>query len=540
MPEGGTESDLYKTYPDLYKAIFVDRRNVLLSGPGGTGKSYTIGMVKRETMRLNLQCDLTSTTGVSAHGLGHGASTVHRFTSIRLGDKPLNVILEWIRGAQDKKKRWTKSQILVIDEVSMLGKKILDLINTVGQEIRIGSRELRKLRKAKLPILPFGGLQVIFSGDFLQLRPVNDDFSFESDVWAQLNLLVYRMSNPYRYPDPKYFDFLSRIRVGEQTEADIDALKLRVVAYEERMRKERAGELKEDIKPTRIYPLKKNVEVINLEELDKLDGDVYAYEATDLIMVRRDKDGNPVIRPEFINGGEYSEYMDSIAPHEILLKPGAQVMLTKNLSVEEGLVNGARAVVLACHDERITVKFKSGLVQDIVAHPYEFEDEKVLCTRSQFPLILAWALTVHKTQGATLDSAIMDLGTTVFQAGMAYVALSRVKTLEGLYVTNLMPKMIRADETALAFERKLIEGSTAAPRIDHSTENRSATSPKGVFESEPGGKDDEKEPGEPADSVEDQVKEIEEMAGCKHRSGLTVLCKLCKQDKLQLKSRLGS
>jgi len=512
-PQDYKESELFKLYPDLYESIFVHKRNVLISGMGGTGKSYTIGMIKREFNRLNIICDLTSTTGVSAHALGYGASTLHRWSSIKLGKDPAEVILKNIRQAPDKLKRWKNCECLVIDEVSMLGSSILELVSKLGQEIRIGRKEMKRLFSKKIPIPPFGGLQVIFSGDFLQLQPINDKFAFESLVWPRLNLYIFKLSHPYRYPDIKHFEMLARIRLGEHTAEDINMLRTRVVAYEEYRRKERAGELKENIKPTRIYPLKRDVEAINISELQKLEGDTIVYEAEDTIMIKTTKDGVLVIHPDSINTNDYSEYMDSIVSSEILMKPGAQVMLTKNLSVEEGLTNGSRGVVLECHDERIVVEFKCGMIVDIIPHPYEFSDDKVDVVRHQFPLILADAVTCHKQQGSTLDYAIIDLGTSLFCSGLGYVMLSRCKTLEGILIINLMPKMIYANETALEFEKSLVKEATSETKLI------------------------QKESVEDTDKIVDHLAylalEIEEKVGCKHSTGISIICKLCKIEKIK-------
>lgn len=527
-PSGYEDSDLFKTYPDLYEAVFVNHRNILISGSAGCGKSFGISMIKRECIRLAIQCDLTSTTGVSAHALGYGASTVHRFTAIKLGDKPIEVILKNIRQNPDKLKRWKNSQMLVIDEVSMLGASILELISKIGQEIRLGKKEIRARTAAKQPIPPFGGLQVIFSGDFMQLQPIKDKFSFESSIWPQLNLFNFRVTHPYRYPDPKHFEMLSRVRIGKQTGDDIAALRTRVEAYEEYRGRERAGEIKDDdIKPTRIFPLKKDVETINLAELEKLEGDTIIYDAEDIILIKTTKEGKLVVSPDSVNTADYCEYMDSIVSPEILLKVGAQVMLTKNLSVEEGLVNGARGVVEECHDERIVVRFKCGMIIDIIPHAFEYEDDKVMITRQQFPLILSWAMSCHKSQGSTLDFAIIDLGSSLFAPGMGYVMLSRCKTLQGIFINNIMPQMIRPDETALAFETALAQGSVCAPVIVDIKEKEVET------------KDDEKDPVDELEArLSDTAIEIEEKVGCLHKSGITMVCKLCRAKKVKAREEL--
>lgn len=447
------ESELYKLYPDLYKAIFIHKRNVLISGNGGTGKSYTIKLIKKESEKREKQCDLTSTTGVSAHALGLGATTLHRWSGIKLGDKPLETIITSIKKNPQQIKRWKECDILVIDEVSMLGSNVLSLVSQVGQIIRYGKKGIKSFLKQEKKIPPFGGLQIIMSADFMQLQPVKDKYAFKSPVWKELDILNFRLTTPYRYPDIKHFEMLSRIRVGKHTEDDINLLRTRVAAYEEYRKKERNNEIKvTDIKPTRIYPLKKDVEDINMMELNRLKGDPVIYEADDKIIIKTDKDGKPLVNPDLFNTKEYIEYMNNVVSPELILKKDAQVMLTINLSVEDGLVNGARGIVEECLDDRITVKFKCGTVVDIKPNEYDYEDELVTVIRCQFPLILASAITTHKSQGSTLDYAIIDLGTSLFAKGMGYVMLSRCKTLDGIFIVNLIPEKLKADEEALAFD----------------------------------------------------------------------------------------
>jgi len=448
-------SELETLYPDLYKAIFIDRRNVLITGPGGCGKSYTIGLIKKEFSLRNIRCDVTSTTGVSAHSIG--GTTIHRFGSIKLGDKPLSNIINYIKSSPDRVNRWKQCDVLVIDEVSMLGGNTLSLLSEVAQLIRYGKRGIRSFVKSNNKVPPFGGIQIIFSADFMQLLPVNDVLAFKSNVWTDLDLYKYRLETPYRYPDINHFNLLSRVRVGEFTKDDIEALRSRVKAYEEYKFNEFNNKLKCNIKPTRIYPLKRDVDSINMSELEKLDGDSICYEADDTIIIKTTKEGKPMISPSELNEIEYMEYMDSIIPREIILKPGCQVMLTKNLSVEDGLVNGSRGVVDECTDTGVIVRFKCGIVCNISPEQYEYEDDNVNVIRHQFPLVLAWSMTIHKSQGSTLDYAIIDLGTSLFAENMGYVALSRCKTLDGIFIVNLIPERIRPNKESLEFEMSLRE-----------------------------------------------------------------------------------
>jgi ATP-dependent DNA helicase PIF1 len=452
-------SELKTLYPELYKAIFNDKRNILISGIGGTGKTYSLNLIRNECNKLGIKCEVTSTTGTSAHSIK--GNTIHRFSGIKLGTKPLATILADIKKKKDKLKGWKEVQLLIIDEVSMLGAKTLKLINDVGQHIRYGSKIMKDISKGKYQeeILPFGGVQVIFSADFLQLPPVNDEFAFKSPVWEKLNLFNFRMIHPYRYPDKNHFEMLSRFRTAQFTQQDIDTLRTRVKEYEIYRQKERWGQINEEIKPTRIYSLNRDVEHVNMQELEKLEGDLVSYECTDTIIPKNKENHN-------FHVNEYTEYLDTIAEREIFLKEKAQVMLTTNLDVESGLTNGSRGVVIKCEDNIVQVKFKNGDIINITPFPYEHEDDDVIAVRYQFPLKLAWSYSIHKSQGATLDYAIIDLGTTLFCPALGYVALSRCRTLNGLYIVNIVPDKIKADPDALKFEEDLIKSSVIAKSIE--------------------------------------------------------------------------
>lgn len=449
--ETNVSSDNFdKTFNELLNMVFVEKRNVYVSGSGGCGKTYMIKKLYEECVKRGISTGLTSTTGVSAHGLGLGARTLHSWAAIKLGKEPVNVIVDKIKNNKDTKTRIISAVILIIDEISMCSAETIQLIDKVLTEVRIGRREIQKLQRANMPVPAFGGLQIVASGDMLQLEPVNGTFLFQSPIWQTLNFKYIRMYIPYRYPDLKFFELLTRAREGELTPEDIKLLRTRVQAYDDYKRLERMGKVG-SIKPTRIYSLKKDVETINLAELDKLEGDTNVYEATDFIIPKNPKD------KQYIDKAGYSNYMDTIVAREIMLKPGAQVMLTINMDVESGLVNGSRGVVESCEDDQIKVTFKCGKTIDMIPHPYEYEDDTVTCVRHQFPLILAYSITIHKCQGMTIDSAIIDLGTSLFCSALGYVALSRCRTLDGIYIVNLMPEKIVPNPEALEFDRQLVK-----------------------------------------------------------------------------------
>ncbi len=422
---------------EIFDSIFKEKRNIFLSGPGGTGKSFLILKIKDEANKRRKICNLTALTGVAS--LNIKAGTIHRWSGIKLADRPVASIIDSIlKSNKDCVKRWKECQILVIDEISMLGSKVLEILDKVARKVR-GINSL------------FGGIQLIISGDFLQLKPINDDYCFVSGLWNEFNFKIVRLNIPYRYPDVGHFEMLSRVRVGEMNDEDKLKLKSRCEAY---MQYVRTGqEKKEEIKPTRLFSLKKDVNKFNLDELDKLPTESHFYNAVDKFACK-DLKQKKVPASDI---KDYSEYLDTTIVSQLQFKEGAQVMLTYNLCLESGLVNGSRGVIKECHFDHIKVLFKNGLTIDIPFNEYKYEDSKYKIIRLQIPLILAYASSIHKSQGLSLDYAILDLGVSLFSPALGYVSLSRVKCLEGIYITSLMINKIVPDKEAVEFEKKIIE-----------------------------------------------------------------------------------
>jgi len=284
----------------------------------------------------------------------------------------------------------------------------------------------------------FGGLQVIFTGDFMQLPPVNDEYCFKSSVWNELNFKVIYLTKLYRFNDDLYASMLSRIRIGKNTKDDNNELYKRYFAYKKYKENEEKEEKVMDIKPTFLYSKKVNVNEKNMEELEKNDNELIIFKAN-----YRDK--NKVCRVE----------LDKLE-NTLYLKVGAQVMLTINFDVQAGLVNGSRGVIIKCEDSLLYVKFLNGLEIAFSKHEYSFEEDgKVMYKMDQYPFILAYALSIHKVQGSTLDYAIIDIGHSIFEENMSYVALSRVRNLEGLFLMNFQSYKIMPSQEALEFYNKL-------------------------------------------------------------------------------------
>lgn len=372
-------------------------RNYLFHGPGGCGKTMAL-----RTMYIPRNICYTAATGIAAINLPDG-STLHRWAGIGLAREPADVLVGKVK--RDAMFRWKLTDVLVIDEISMIGAELFDKLDYIGRKVRGID-------------MPFGGIRLILSGDFLQLSPINDEWVFKSRVWPQLNLQVVHFTTMIRFNDRPYFELLLRARKGEITDDDVELLR------------GCTRKLEGDILPTVLYARKVNVNELNHTELAKLPGEESVYESVCTGIKAED-----------------AEIMFDI-PRLLRLKIGAQVMLRVNYDTE--LVNGSRGVVLSMTASHIEVRFMSG-IHKISRHNWEHEEGRKRMCISQFPLILAWAITIHKSQGSTLDRVRCDLGNTIFAAGQAYIALSRVRGLSSLELEHLSRKKIFADKVALKF-----------------------------------------------------------------------------------------
>lgn len=418
---------------DLLESWVRGKTNVLLMSPGGYGKSY---MIRQLAARIGDKCYCTATTGIAALNLagpGIMTRTLHSWSGIGLGGDSREQLAAKVMTNKNAKKRWRGTSILIVDEVSMLGRSLFEKLDYVGRIVR------------ECPGLPFGGLTLVLSGDFLQLPPVKDSWVFESPVWTELNFRVLTFNKPIRFgdSDPSWGQLLLRVRRGTVTELDMATLQTRVELYDEFIALTIASPVGDAmVQPTILYSLKRDVYAHNMTELKKLPGEIKTYSAKDHFAAR--ERGVPT---EY-----YKLLFDEAIPAAIELGVGAQVMLRANLDVDAGFVNGSRGVITRMEVDAVYVLFyKRSAPVRIAMHNWTIEDERMVATRSQIPLILAWSSTIHKLQGSTLDFAICDLGSSIFEDGQAYVALSRVRNFEGLMLKNLHRSSIRASGVALSY-----------------------------------------------------------------------------------------
>jgi ATP-dependent DNA helicase PIF1 len=428
---------------------YVQGKNIFITGPGGSGKSALIKKIWAHALSRFKNIHVSALTGCAAVLLNCKATTLHSWAGIGLGNGSVESNIQKITKNRFKKKIWKETHILIVDEVSMLSLKLFDLLNQIGQSVRKNKK-------------PFGGIQVIFSGDFYQLPPVGDKddpdtsrFCFESDNW---NSVFHRdcqiqLVKIFRQSDNSYSTILNQIREGIIKKKTNELL----LSYVDRQKPESLL-----VQPTKLYPIRAQVDSINMNQMKGLDGNVKEYSISfvlDLEMTKEER----FMRTQFSeNEIKFElEYMsNSIVCDKILhFKLGAQVMCIINIKGTDGsdmLCNGSQGIITDfCEITNAPiVKFNNGFTKVMTKHVW-VSDKIPGIGVSQIPLILAWALTIHKSQGATMDAAEIDVGSGIFECGQTYVALSRVKSLEGLYLTSFDAKRIRINKKVKDFYESL-------------------------------------------------------------------------------------
>jgi ATP-dependent DNA helicase PIF1 len=427
---------------------YVQGHNIFITGPGGSGKSALIKMIHQHAYTHFKEIHVTALTGCAAVLLNCKAKTLHSWAGIGLGNGTIDQIITKIKKNEFAKILWRKTDILVIDEISMLSLKLFNLINAIGKVIRKNEK-------------PFGGIQLVFSGDFFQLPPVGDEdepdtqrFCFESDDWNSVfqRDCQIQLKKIFRQTDEIYANILNQIREGKIKRKSNELL----MEYVGRP-------FAEDLvsEPTKLFPIRSKVEHINYTKMLSLEGDEKVFclkYVKDLVITRQQL----FIRKEFSEKDIQieQEFLSNklICDKELKLKIGAQVMCIINIQSDSGteLCNGSQGIVTGFCD--ITgyphVKFNNGISR--VMMNYVWESDKIPGIGvSQIPLILAWALTIHKSQGATMDAAEIDVGSNIFECGQTYVALSRVKSLNGLYLTSFDATKIRINKKVKVFYESL-------------------------------------------------------------------------------------
>ena len=428
---------------------YIQRQNIFITGPGGTGKTALIRYIHKDASLKGFDIQVCALTGCAAVLLECQAKTVHSWAGIGLANGPIEKTVAKVMRNHNSKLNWKSVDILVIDEVSMMSQKLFETLDTIGKAVRRNSK-------------PFGGIQLIFSGDFYQLPPVgNKDepetsaFCFESPIWLNSFPVDNHVSlvKIFRQNDDIYKRILNQIREGRLRRSSLEAL----LQYVGRTVADDC-----DIRPTKLYPTRNKVDYINTSEMNKLEGPEIQYKIKyhgDLEMSEKDR----IIRIQYNREQIQTEllYLQSNLPVEevLRLKVGAQVMCVVNIPLSNGdlLCNGSQGIITKISNEGLPiVKYRTGYVMTMGYHVWPSEVIPGIGV-SQIPLVPAWALTIHKSQGCTLDIAEIDVGSGIFECGQTYVALSRVKSLDGLYLASFDAKKVRINKKVQEFYEMLEE-----------------------------------------------------------------------------------
>lgn len=282
---------------------------------------------------------------------------------------------------------------------------------------------------------PFGGIQMIFAGDYLQLAPVTGHFAFQANSWKSARIIPIILTWVYRQQDETFRNILGALRFGKVSDDHNHILN----ALDREVESESSF-------PTRLYSTRAEVETLNNEKINLILGDLKEYESEVFIKISF----------QDTRGSKDTLNKNILASSKLRIKIGCRVLLIKNLVTNRMLVNGTQGVVLNATDHCITVRFENiGTPVDIVREDFEYTSEVLkLHKRTQFPLILAYALTIHKAQGMTLDFVEVDLQ-NAFVDGQVYVALSRCTSLHGLYIRNYDRSKVMANFEVVDFYKAL-------------------------------------------------------------------------------------
>lgn len=396
--------------------------NVFLTGEPGSGKTHTVNAYVEWLREHNIEPAITASTGIAATHIG--GYTIHSWSGIGIKRGLSEEDLDQIAQNERVAKRIANTAVLIIDEVSMLGSETLRMVDAVVRQVRHRYDE------------PFGGMQVILVGDFFQLPPVSPQsqwdtkrhgnlweeappgrFAFSGDAWKQLNPLVCYLSEQHRQEDAEFLEILSAIRHSDVTSQHRERLGAR-------------GRGTSVAAVPRLFSHNADVDAVNDEQLDKLPSASRTFLMS--------KYGSERVTDALIRG--------CLSPDVLVLKEGARVMFTKN-NFNEGFVNGTLGTVVGFEQGtgHPIVETLSGWRITVEPMTWAIEEGgKIVAAITQTPLRLAWAMTIHKSQGMSLDAAQMDLSQT-FEYGQGYVALSRVRTLKGLVLDGMNERALEID-----------------------------------------------------------------------------------------------
>lgn len=400
--------------------------NVFLTGEPGSGKTHTVNAYVSWLRSHTIEPSITASTGIAATHVG--GMTIHSWSGIGIAERMTPELLDAISSKEHVAKRLQKARVLIIDEVSMLSGSVLEMVDAVLREVRHSE-------------LPMGGIQTVLVGDFFQLPPVSrgeTSFAFQSPAWKKLNPLVCYLTEQHRQEDSLFLNVLTAIRSGEWDHTHVSVITSREAEMDT-----------VEIDTPRLFTHNADVDRINDEKLASLPARVHVFSMNTT---------GPAVLTEALKRG-------CLSPETLSLKEGAIVMCTKN-NPAVGYVNGTLGCVIGYEMGTGNPIIETRDGREIVVGPVDWaveENGKVRASLAQVPLRLAWAITVHKSQGMSMDAAAIDLS-RAFEYGQGYVALSRVRTLDGLQLLGWSENAMQVHPEVLSIDRSFKEQSEAVRR----------------------------------------------------------------------------
>jgi ATP-dependent exoDNAse (exonuclease V) alpha subunit len=403
--------------------LMMSGASIFLTGEPGAGKTYTLNQFIEKARAADKRIAITASTGIAASHIN--GVTIHSWSGLGIADSITDAELDRMSYKSFLRDKYNRCDILIIDEISMLHNYRLDMIERACRWVRNRFND------------PFGGLQVILVGDLFQLPPVTrdsfgDDYVHQSEAWNAADLKVAYLTEQHRQgADDQLLTILRQMRTGD-------------LSVESRQRLASRQRPSDDDSITRLYTHNVDVDALNRKKLDELEGKHRTFH----MKSSGDKYRSQAMRRNIL------------APEALELKVGAEVMFVAN-NWDEGFVNGTRGRVTGFTGSgEPQVETVDGNFVTVEKHTWKaFDDlgQYVVAEVSQYPLRLAWAVTIHKSQGMSLDAAEIDLG-KAFAPGMGYVALSRVRSLEGLYLLGLGEQAFAMDQDIRKFDKLLRKG----------------------------------------------------------------------------------
>jgi len=408
------------TQAEAFEALKLGH-NVFLTGPAGSGKTFLLQKYIKYLKQNGKGVGVTASTGIAATHMN--GITIHSWSGLGIKDEVSKEDVNKILKKRFIKKRFENTGVLIIDEISMLSAYQFDSINFICQAFKNSS-------------LPFGGMQIVCSGDFFQLPPIEREgripkFVYESNVWNNMNIKICYLEEQYRQKEEdKLLELLNHIRNNRIQEAKNI---LMTGSF---------GGALNNIEPAKLYTHNVDVDAINYTELSKISEEESFY---------------------FMKTGGNKHVVEALkrgclAPEKLVLKRGAKVMFVKN-NFEEDYVNGTMGKVADYENGLPIIKISDGrhIKADFASWKAE-EDGQIKAEISQIPLRLAWAITVHKSQGMNLDAAEIDLSKS-FVEGMGYVALSRLRSLNGLKLAGMNEMSFMVNKVISEIDKELKQKS---------------------------------------------------------------------------------